>query len=421
MRRFTLMLNKWNKLDNAAKIFPAASTKKETQVFRLSCELFEDINPKILEEALYETIKNFPVYQYVLKRGLFWYYLEKTKKRPVLKEENKPICSEIYDKNSKNLLYEVSYFGKRINFEIYHALSDGTGAMNFLRTITAKYLSIKNGIPEPLIDYDASFSQMENDSFNKYYSSKSSEKPMKNKKACKLTGSKYPEGRIKIIRGHLDLKAALEVAHKYNVSLTVLLVSCLADAINLELSLRAKRRPVRLVIPVNLRKYYKSESARNFFSIVFTEYDFNDKNMDFEKILQTTCETFKNELSPEKISIRLNSLLSYEHNLLARAVPLYFKDILLKIAYLKNEGESTATLSNIGMVKMPDSLCSYIKSFDFCSGTGKMQANVCSFGNCLSISFTTAFISSDIQKNFFRKLASFGIDVEISANRTDEE
>ena len=43
---------RWRKLDNAAKLYSAASNKKDTRVFRFYCELKEEVNPKALQEAL---------------------------------------------------------------------------------------------------------------------------------------------------------------------------------------------------------------------------------------------------------------------------------------------------------------------------------------------------------------------------------
>ena len=45
------MKSEWNKLDNAAKIFPAAQSKKDTQVFRFSCELYKTVNKDLLQKA----------------------------------------------------------------------------------------------------------------------------------------------------------------------------------------------------------------------------------------------------------------------------------------------------------------------------------------------------------------------------------
>ncbi|NLC44957.1 MAG: hypothetical protein GX783_11850, partial [Clostridiales bacterium] len=66
----------WSRLENASKIFPALANYKDNKVFRLVCELFEDIDGQILQKALDATIKTFPLYRAVMRRGIFWCYLE---------------------------------------------------------------------------------------------------------------------------------------------------------------------------------------------------------------------------------------------------------------------------------------------------------------------------------------------------------
>jgi hypothetical protein len=414
------MKPKWNRLDNAAKIYPAASTKTDTHVFRFSCELYEAVNPDTLQRALNETIKYFPVYQYILKRGLFWYYLESTSLTPVVRKEYKPPCNELYDRNQKTLLYEVTYFGNTINLEVYHVLTDGTGAMNFLRIMINKYLAYMHSIPEPEIDYDASHMQMADDSFRRYYND-GLKKRKKLKTACKIKGQKFAENRIKIIRGTMSVSKLLKISREYDSTLTTFLAACLIQAINEEIPVRSRKNPVILAVPVNLRNYFKSESARNFFSLIYTEYNCSDNNIVFEDILQKVNDDFKCELTLEKMTETLNSFYSLERNFFVRIAPLPLKDIVLKIAYEKSAAKSTAVLSNVGKVKMPAEMTPYIRSFDVCTGTNRLQACICSYLDRLSISFTTPFMSSDIQRRFFRILADFGMDIELAANQIDDE
>ena len=79
---------KWYKLDNAAKIFPPTSTKKDSKVFRFACELYEDVDKEILQYALDKTIEEYPLFLSTLKKGLFWYYLETSSITPKVTKEN---------------------------------------------------------------------------------------------------------------------------------------------------------------------------------------------------------------------------------------------------------------------------------------------------------------------------------------------
>ena len=130
----------WRRLDNAAKLFPAASSKRDTRVFRFYCELKEDIQQEILQKAVDRTLEKYPIFLSVLRKGLFWHYLEQSNKRPVVREEYKEPCSSLYIRDKRDLLFEVTYYKKRINFEVFHVLTDGTGASEFVRELVKNYL-----------------------------------------------------------------------------------------------------------------------------------------------------------------------------------------------------------------------------------------------------------------------------------------
>ena len=123
----------WYKVDNVAKVFLATHNERDTRSLRVSCTLKEPINPDLLQEALMATIKRRPLFQVRIRRGLFWHYLETTDVMPKVTEEHERPCPVLYGKNyTGSLHYSVTYFHNRINVELFHALSDGTGALEFL-------------------------------------------------------------------------------------------------------------------------------------------------------------------------------------------------------------------------------------------------------------------------------------------------
>ena len=165
--------SQWHKLDNAAKIFPANTDQRDTKVFRFSCELYETIDAAVLQKALEKTLKKFPYYCSILKKGLFWYYLEHTQRKPTVHIENRCPCAPLYFPNRKTLLFDISYFHKRINLEVHHVLSDGSGALLFLKTLVFYYVLEKH--KESLSDQEifladtTSTSEKSIDSFSKYF------------------------------------------------------------------------------------------------------------------------------------------------------------------------------------------------------------------------------------------------------------
>ncbi|MDD4780404.1 MAG: hypothetical protein PHT02_07350 [Tissierellia bacterium] len=415
----------WSKLDNAAKIFPPNSKKSDTKVFRFACKLKEQVDKDVLQKALDITIEAFPLYKSIIKSGLFWYYFEKSEIKPMVTEENTPPCSPLFNRDKKDLLFRVMYHKSRISVEIYHALSDGTGALQFLRTLVFHYILLK--YPDafkdnvPILDYDASKTQKMDDSFSRYYTNKKSIKNKKRITAYQIRGIRLPEYRIKVIEGVMPVDDIMQIVKSYNTSLTIFLAAILMCSINEEIAIRHKKSPVVLSIPVNLRKYFNSETARNFFGVISVDYNFSDYSGDFVDVINHLENCFKENLTPEKLSQRINLLSSLEHNYLLRIIPLKIKDIVLRIANNIVDKSNTSTLSNVGKIDMPAEIKPFISSFDIFVSTNKLQACICSYDDKLRVSFTSAFISTDIQRRFFRTLTSLGIPIDIITNKIDDE
>lgn len=415
----------WSRLDNAAKIFPPSTNKRDTKVFRFACELNSPVDELLLQRALQQTMELFPGFRSVLKHGLFWYYLETSDIEPQVELEHTPPCSPIYDKNVKNLLFRVMHYKNRISVEVYHALSDGTGVLQFLRVLVCNYLALKHegelAGRHPMVDYDASSSQKMDDSFRRYYDNTKKQGKKKTVFAYKIKGAKLPENRIRVIEGILPVPQVLAKARELGVTVTVLFTAVLMDAIYQEMAVRDRNKPVVVTIPVNLRKYFYSESARNFFGIVDVGCVFGKTPGSFQDLLTEIGRQMKEKLKVEALEGRMNSLGSIERNVFARATPLVVKDFFMKIAYDISAKQETATISNVGKIEMPEEFREDIRLFDVFVSTNKLQICMCSFGENMAVSFTSPFSDTDIQRRFFRTLTGMGIPVEIAANQVDEE
>lgn len=193
----------WTKLDNASKYFPAVANNKDTKVFRLACELYEDVDPKVLQESLDITLDSFPLFKSVLRRGLFWYYFEASDLKAAVELESTPLCAPLYFKDRRNLLFRLSYYKKRINLEVFHALTDGAGVIWFMENLIYHYMTIKykerfEGKIPPL-NPRASISQKMDDSFGKNYSEdvvKETGEKKKRIKAYQIKGSRNEENEL---------------------------------------------------------------------------------------------------------------------------------------------------------------------------------------------------------------------------------
>lgn len=414
----------WSRLDNAAKLFPPTSNKADPKVFRFACELTEPVDPVHLQTALDRTLVAFTHYKSVLRKGLFWYYLEESSLPALVQEEDLRPCNPLYDKVKKNLLFSVTYYKCRINLEVYHALSDGTGALHFLKSLVCHYLTLRHpgAFPDglPPVDYDASSSQITDDSFYKHYIPVSQrEKRRHVPVAYRIQGARLSEHRIRVIEGQMSVKSVLTLAKAHHTTITAFLTAVLMCAIREDMPARELEKPVVLTIPVNLRNYFASQSARNFFGVVNVGYCFRNDNA-LEQVVQAVTASFERELTADRLNTRMNEFSALEHNAFARIVPLAFKDVTMQIANRIKKREVTGTLSNVGKVTMPDETAPYIRLFDVFASTNRLYLCLCSYRDTLVLTFTAPFVSTDIQKRFFRILAEMGIEIVIQSNEPDD-
>ena len=220
--------SKWRKLDNAALAFPLVTGKDDTRVFRFYCQLKEKVDGEILQSALDQAMEKYPLFQAVLRKGLFWFYLEHRSLRAVVKQETEPPCSRLYIPDKKSLLFQVSYDKNRINFEVFHALTDGTGAMHFLQELVQNYLILahpESNLPRIENAEEITHGDKEEDSFSQYYSSDIPKDKEKKKAAVKLKGEKLVHSDMHITEVVLSVKDIHQRARSYGVSITILLTA----------------------------------------------------------------------------------------------------------------------------------------------------------------------------------------------------
>lgn len=406
-----IKVSKWYRLDNAAKIFPPSKNKYDSKIFRFTVSLVENVDKDILNVALTKTLQEYPIFRSVLKRGLFWYYLEESNIKPVVVEEHLRPCSKF----DTGLLFQVTYYKKRINLEVNHALTDGTGTLMFLKTLVVNYLEEKYKINSKEAINKASIKESSNDSFRKYYTGKIKKSITSSKIAYKIKDEKYVENRLKIIEGIVDVNSLLKLAKKYNVTLTVYLVSLLIKCIGESMELKARKKPIVVTVPVNLRNYYPSYTVRNFFNAVNISFKYNGE--DITDIIKVVNEEFKRNLTKENVENKMNNMAKLEDIFILRLIPIFIKDLVLRYAYKFTENYATMTLSNIGIIDIPEVYQKYIDYFDVFISTSKIQLCMCSYLNKMLLTFTSQFVNSEIEKNFFRYLTAESINVTINTNK----
>ena len=255
----------WYKIDNVSKVFLATLGKRDTRSFRLSCTLKEDVDPELLQQAVLSAIEDRPQVQVRIRRGFFWHYMEDTDLVPVVREEDDRICPLLYVPSKTMLHYQVTYYGNRINLDMSHVLADGTGAMEFLNIIVLDYLRRKypGELTDITVHSGASEGDLSQDSYRQFFGSKNLSHGPARQTAYHLSGLKLPYDQLQFFEIRLPTSQILPRAKEIKVSLTSYLGALWMLAIRDEMPPRKRHLPVTISLPVNLRNYYPSKTARN--------------------------------------------------------------------------------------------------------------------------------------------------------------
>lgn len=417
----------WYKLDLSAIVYPTLQRRDFSSVYRLSVVLKEQVQPEVLQKAVDMVLPRFPTYKAAIRKGLFWRYLEANDRPgPFVQPDIKNPCMPMSFKANNRYLIRIYYHESRIALEAHHSLGDGTGGMCVLQTITAQYLrllgkEIENGgfvldigsKPEP--------EELE-DAYMRYANSKV-RPPRPQEKTYRVRGTKEPFYTLNIIDGIMSTKEVQQVAQRYQATVTEYLNAALLEALlkKQEQDFHISLRPVKIAMPVNLRRFFPSKTLRNFITMIYPGIDPRLGDYTFEEIVVQVHNYMKYYINEKFLRGDITTNAATQRNLLIRVVPLFIKDFVVRTFYTKvQDKNSSAGLTNMGALWVPESMKPYIERFDIYMGqpfSSRTNCAVISFGDVLTINFASSIVEADVERYFFRRLVRDGIHVRIESNR----
>lgn len=406
-------------LDNAALIYPASKNSEWNEIFRISAYLKDQIEPNKLQTALDKTMKRFPYYNVALHKGFFWYYFQYLNQNPKIELEESYPCQPFDFRGNKHL-FRVLYYNNKISCEFFHSLCDGYGGLCFMECLLINYarecgvqVDAKNFMINPNDVYDQ---EEVSDAFNKYADLKEVNS-RKEKSAYQIVGTPLLLGKLMLTSGKMSVDKLKQVAQENECSLNELLLATLLYAINVDRVEHKRKRPVKVSLPIDCRRFFATKTMRNFSSY---------KNFSLEKFDATLSDCIEiaksgmKEINKEYLMKNINANVLAQKNIFVRLMPLYIKDLALKYSF-NTYGErlfSTA-FSNLGVLKVPEGMQDFVTGFEVMIGRAKLNSlNVatCSYNGCAVVTFTRKIQQSNVEKVFFRKLAELGVEVELYSN-----
>ncbi len=418
---------RWERLDNTAHLFPAIAEENMSNVYRICVTLSELVDGELLQQALDIVLPKFDGFNLRMRKGVFWYYFEENgKPAPRVVEETNFPCRYIHANKNNSYLFQVTYYKYRINLEVFHVLTDGMGGINFLRELTYQYLRMRHEeLADQVSDSLTSATSMNReDSFLKNYK-QAAKSGYKTQKAFLIKGDKLRQGEFGVMHGHLHIPQLKGVCKQYGVSINEYLVGVFAWSIYTEcLKGMPSKLPIRVAVPVNLRPYFGSITTKNFFAMVSAEFHPTESTYTFEQVLQIIRDSLRNQINKENLEQLFSYNVSNEKLWIARAVPLWVKNIAMRYIYNASALANTTTVTNIGNVSIAEPYRPYVEMFHAFLAMSKGQDIKCtisSYGDTLACSISYTLKDVSVQRAFFRKLAVDGIAVEIDSNGVNYE
>ena len=396
----------WRRLDNTGKLFAMVTGEDLSNVFRVSAVLAEEVDGARLQEALKQTLPEFQVFQVKLRRGFVWNYFETNTREPEVEPETPYPCRFIEPHSSQMYLFRVSFFKKRINFEVFHGLTDGMGAMNFLKRLVEHYLILgetagpekeKAGSQEEkdrqeTLQREAGYSD---DGYLFHYDQgrKGTNTGYEKQRAFQLKGKNLPFGETAVFHGYLDLKKFKALCREKKVSMTKYLAALLLwSLIQVYLDGETKKEPVAVNLPINLRAFFKSDTMANFFAVTNISFPAHRRPASFDEVLSEVSRQMDEKIVRERLEETIASNVSQEKKWYVRITPLALKHLITGILFAKNTKGYTLTLSNLGPVAVEEPFQEKIEDFHVMIGVSPRQPLKCgvmAFGDTVDLTFAS--------------------------------
>ncbi len=413
----------WFPLDSAAKIYPLSMKRHSMSVFRLSIYFKENVVPALLQIALTFTIKRFPCFATTVKNGVFWHYLDASKRRYEIGPETERPCAPLELSASGSQTFRVLYFENRMSVEFFHILTDGSGGMKFISTLAAEYLRLLGhdipcsgnvldiGETPPVEEAENGFELAEPTA----KASGFAESP-----AVQMSGALSFLKPCRVVHFELESAKLLAAAREKQASVTAFLLALIFVATGYATD--EQRGKIHIQVPVNLRRFYDSKTIRNFSLYCSVKLPVG-KVSEAGPLIPEITEQLAKKTARQPMNEMMNAALSLVRSL--KFVPLFVKRPVARIVYgFLGDKVFTNTLSNLGVVQFPEEMAAHIEKLDFVLGTGATNRAACSlvtFGNKTVLAVSKLTCDPSFEEKLLQLFQAEGLYPEVYGSEQYED
>ncbi len=428
----TSKIQQFYPVDNAGQIFIPIHSPKEPTISRISVTLNESVKIEQLQKALEITIKRFPFFQVYLKKTFFRFIFEHTNDIPQI-EEDTGRTNRYVNFMENNFLFRIRALEKTVAIELSHALSDGYGTLSFLLTLIAQYFEIQGN----KIDTDELiknvYEPIDKEEWQCGYRNTFSPKGPKQKifppayipKNKMIPVEKYYSTRI-----FMDLEDIRSKARKMNTTLNVYMSAIYAESLqelffeDIKNGSAKSNLPIRVQIPVNLRKYYPTKTLKNFSYVYSPSFNSGEHRFSFKEIVTHISNSIRHERHSGSLENQISRNLRLEKNFFFRFTPLPLKNLLFRFFYfLFSRNLYSGILTNLGDIILPSPLEQFITGFNVLPGNSHFLGRITalySYKGKLEMNIGSSCSDLRLENTIIKKLKELSIQYEVIYKRDDK-
>ncbi len=143
----------------------------------------------------------------------------------------------------------------------------------------------------------------------------------------------------------------------------------------------------------------------------------------FPEILKLVHHFMRYTINEKYLNALMGANVSPEKSWLLRMAPLPLKNLAIRLVYSwTGESRFCSTLSNLGIVEMPEEMAGHVDRLEFMLGPSRynpINCAVLSSGAKTVITFSATSQETGPQRAFFKHLVQLGVHVLVESNRLE--
>lgn len=401
-------------VDNSAILYLSLIKPHHTNVYRFTMTLTEPVNPKTLQTALNHITPRFPTIIAGFRPGFFGYTMVPAQQPPVV-QPDPGLLHTMRMEEITCCAYRVYYRGNQISFEAFHALTDGYGAVASFTTLVAEYLRLAHGISIPVENTLREISQLPLESeLEDAYELHQAGEPLHlpSRYSYQLPRQEQSDWQVQTCARTYPTAEVLAAARRLGVSATGMLSGLMASTI-MELQQRQNAKaklPVRVMVPVDLRRMFASTTLRNFILYALPTLEPRDEKKPLTEVLRSFHSQIQQQVEPKRMAAIMAYNVRTQSAPWFRAIPRAVKCFAMRTAYrFFGESNSSITLTNLGGVRLPEAMAPYVTGLEVIltpRAGSPYNCAVISLGERMTVNLSRFGNDHALEELFFGKLES---------------